>query len=352
MPRITNNVTLAHIDTITDGGLRIIVDRDGSESPSFAVDELSRVLELPELKKTQYVGNDPDVFIKTILPESELLWDGADNPVTIYCDGITLTEVFTHLTLHRFGELNESQLRELLFIYCVDRDHREGWASWEGQSSITELGLSYARELRNRDPRLVRAFEKGCDQQSISFSIMKYLNGQDVGDRLVTTIRRYLATVIYTMILGIESRFSSLHYTTQLERIRGCPTGQVPADTRPIDSYGTFNVPGGLTGLEERLADPNYLSVFKPWYSDIQSRLSNTVTGSLNVELFINETLTPVRLLQMKDTELIEAYLNAFDEIDRVSLLLPSRELSLFSLNLLQWVLQLRRRNHDIPTPV
>lgn len=330
----------------------MIVDRDGDPELPFDVDELSRVLDVPELKKTQYVGNDPVSFINDVLPTSDALWGDDRGPVTIYCDGHTLTEVFTHLMLHRFDGLTETHLKELLFIYCMDRDQHEGWGSWAGQSNIVKAGLAYANALTKRDHRLTTALKRDTEQHPIAYSVMKYINGDADNQTLVSTIRTYLASVIASSVRNIESRLRPLHYTLQLERIMGRPVGDVMADTRPIDGYGGFMTPGPRGELEANLQDPDYLREFKPKYAQVQTLLSRTVTGALNTESFIEETLVPVRLLELEDTALIEAYLNAFDQVDRVGLLLPSREMCMYSLNLLQWTLQLRRRGHRVPTPV
>lgn len=352
MTRITRGLKIAHLATLDDTEQGIIVDRDGSDESQITTHELADLFELPQLRRVIKTYTNPYRFIEQDWPTLVTDWFQTRTSMTAYCDETTLTELFVYWITHQFDELTTDQLNDLLFMHCLDRDQHEHWTDWSPYTKACAVATVFCQHGVPHSPEFATVLQLNASNQSIVYDLMRYHHHMADVDQLCVDVRQYLKQVLATSLSRNKRWLSTMYFSNQLEVMLEKPPKPVAMDDNPYRVMGGYCYHGNVAKLTDQLNDPMFFDEFVEEYLRVNQLMHKTVSGSVNPEAYMYETMTPVRLLRLSDTELLPAYLDAFDQVDRVGLLLPNSEMGTFSLNLLHWMLFRRRNQLPIPKPI
>lgn len=352
MFRLTNRLILEHHDRLSSDTDRAVVARDSAdkyldiESQEVLKDENGESVTPLTLLHTR----DVDAFVKEGFIDFAMDCADKNKYVVIYCDDEAYVRLFTLWMKNLFPSVRLEDALEWNLMLLLNREASERNFSWESPYHTKD----YVTGVFNDTPHseALQAFQTDeMDNIHLFYRLADYLaNGGKVMDDIPELVRQKLMAVISTNVRGIEKRITSLPYTPHYRLVTGHQTEPKWGEPNSAVRASGINVLSLDRPLDEYLQDREGLDALQKMYEDDLRTLLLTFKDTVKIENTIEEVMTPLRLLKLRNgKELVDEYIASFHKVDRFTLLVPGKEVSLTPFSVFMWFYRMSLEN--TPTP-
>jgi len=342
-----DDVYVDHIDHLNSNTQRYIIG-SGIEDHFLESedDRLSKSLGIPELAQTCYYTKDVDDFITSVFPdELELLCD-RDRPVVIFCDDEAYVKLFCFWVRHLFPKLSHSALCELAFLLFLNRERSESTFIW-GSETTTPNFIKRCMTEMSRSDVVFEFLNNHHEHLPVEYRLLGHMAGEE-DTTLPTRLRHRLYRAINDQIETQRSKLGYLYFSPHIKKMLGeLPTATLTMNS-PLRDIEGLKVVSREVDLEDVFSSSEKIVAFKEGYQHDLRKLLNTINTNTYLETNVREMTVPIELLELPDDEIVDGYIDAYTQLDRLTLIVPPMESRMFTTNLVFWALANRASGNPV----